>query len=453
MRISDAAHRIPAAAIIAISLGGCAGPPSGADILEDLAQQGLLLPDDEEPSFSGSPSSRAEPDPLSGDTITIQDLLRAADRFNPRIGEARAAVGVAAGAAWQAGLYPNPSLELEAEDIPLSGGGLDQSKTTIGVIQPIIVSDRRSASAAGGRAEQRARGWDLGQTRRAVFGDVRRQVAKILYLREAIRLSRDLQEVAGRTLEIAETRFEARAAPESEVLRSRVESDGLALSINRLERELAAAGERLNALLGGREVPIDRISIGLASTGPTLELEWLEQAVDERHPRVLAANERVKAAEHHLDRARAGRHPDIAARVAYGFDGAFDEHIMEVGLVLPLTIFDRNQGNILRARYEVIAAKEQAKVVRNDIRAELADAYQRYMSAREQVSAFENRIVAPAERSLAQTREGYTAGKLAFLDLLDAQRTSASAQITRLGVLRELNTAQADLHGILGEQQ
>jgi cobalt-zinc-cadmium efflux system outer membrane protein len=442
---------IVAAAIIAASLGGCAGAPSGADILEDLAEQGLLLPNDEEPPFSSSPSSLAEPDPLSHDTITIQHLLCAADRFNPRIGAARAAVGVAAGVASQASLYPNPSVEFEAEDVPLSGGGLDESTTTIGVVQPIIVSDRRSAAAASGLAEQRARGWDLGQTRRAVFGDVRRQVAEILYLRDAIRLRRDLLVVAGQTLEIAETRFDARAAPESEVIRSRVEADGLALSINRLERELAAAGERLNALLGGREVLIDRFTISLASTGPVLELEWLEQAVEERHPSVLAANERVKGAEHHLQQARAGRHPDIAARVAYGYDGAFDEHIMEVGLILPLTLFDRNQGNILRARYEVIVAKEQGRVVLNDLRADLADAYQRYMSGREQVTAFENRIVTPAQRSLAQAREGYTAGKLAFLDLLDAQRTSAGAQIARLGLLRELNTAQADLYGIVGE--
>ncbi len=73
------------------------------------------------------------------------------------------------------------------------------------------------------------------------------------------------------------------------------------------------------------------------------------------------------------------------------------------------------------------------------------------MSAREQIPAFEQRIVGAAETSLAQTREGYTAGKLLFLDLLDAQRTHAQARVGRLNLVRELNISWAQLHAILGE--
>ncbi len=161
--------------------------------------------------------------------------------------------------------------------------------------------------------------------------------------------------------------------------------------------------------------------------------------------------ERIKAAEHGVEQASAGRHPDIAARLAYGFDGESDEHILEAGLSIPLTVFDRNQGNILKARFQLIASKEQARAQLNGLRADLASAYQRYISAREQIPAFEQRIVGAAESSLAQTREGYTAGKLLFLDLLDAQRTLAQARVARLNLVRELNIAWAELHAILGK--
>ncbi len=442
---------LPGAVTIGVQLGGCGGGLSGADILADLQRQGLLLPRAGEPLIPDQAQPPGEADLLAGDEITIDDLLQAAERFNPRIAQARAAIGVAAGETWQAGLYPNPSLEFEAEEIPVSAGGLSQSKTTIGVLQPIIVSGRRSAAVAGGSAEQRARGWDLQQTRRAVFGDIRHQLAEVLYLREAIRLNGSLLEVAGQTLRIAETRFEARAAPESEVIRARVEADSLELAIGRLKRDLAAAGERLNMLVGGGEVPIDRLSIELASTGPQLDLAPLEQLLRERHPSLLAAGERIKAAEHGVEEAKAGRHPDVAARLAYGFDGELDEHILEAGISIPLTIFDRNQGNILKAGFELIASKERARAELNRLRAELAAAYQRYMAAREQIPAFEQRIVGAAETSLAQTREGYNAGKLLFLDLLDAQRTHAQARVARLNLVRELNISWARLHAILGE--
>ncbi len=439
------------AVMVGVQLGGCGGGLSGADILADLQRQGLLLPREGEPLIADQAKRPREADLLAGDEITINDLLQAAERFNPRIAQARAAIGVAAGETWQAGLYPNPSLEFEAEEIPLSAGSLTQTKTTIGVLQPIIVSGRRSAAVAGGSARQRARSWDLQQIQRVVLGDVRHQLAEVLYLREAIQLNGSLLEVAGQTLRIAETRFEARAAPESEVLRARVEADSLELAIWRLKRDLAAAGERLNMLVGGGEVPIDRLTIELASTGPQLDLAPLEQLLRERHPSLLAASERIKAAEHGVEVAKAGRHPDVAARLAYGFDGELEEHILEAGIFIPLTIFDRNQGNILKAGFELIASKERARAQLNRLRAELAAAYQRYMAAREQIPAFEQRIVGAAETSLAQTREGYNAGKLLFLDLLDAQRTHAQARVARLNLVRELNISWAQLHAILGE--
>ncbi len=442
---------LPGAVMVGAQLGGCGGGLSGADILADLQRQEILLPQEGEPLIPGRAPRPREANPLAGDEITIDDLLQATERFNPRIAQARAAIGVAAGETWQAGLYPNPSLVFEAEEIPLSGGGLTQTKTTIGVLQPIIVSGRRAAAVAGGSAEQRARSWDLQQTRRAVLGDVRHQLAEVLYLREAIRLNGGLLEVAGQTLRIAETRFEARAAPESQVIRARMEADTLELAIGRLTRDLAAAGERLNMLVGGREVSIDRLTIELASTGPQLDLAPLEQLLCERHPSLLAASERIKAAEHGVEEARAGRHPDVAAGLAYGFDGEVDEHILEAGLSIPLTVFDRNQGNILKARFELVASKEQARAQLIGLRADLATAYQRYMSAREQIPAFEQRIVGAAETSLAQIREGYTAGKLLFLDLLDAQRTHAQARVGRLNLVRELNISWARLHAILGE--
>ncbi|MHC4414993.1 MAG: TolC family protein [Planctomycetota bacterium] len=452
MRVSSILYLwLPGAVMVGVQLGGCGGGLSGADILADLQRQELLLPQEGEPLIPDQAQRPREADPLAGDEITIDDLLQAAERFNPRIAEARAAIGVAAGETWQAGLYPNPSLEFEAEEIPLSAGGLTDSTTTIGILQPIIVSGRLSAAVASRSAEQRARGWDLQETRRAVFGDIRHQLAEVLYLREAMRLNGTLQAMAGQTLRIAETRFEARAAPESEVIRARVEADSLEIAIGRLKRDLAAAGARLNLLVGGREVPIDRLAIELASNGPDLDLAELEQQLRERHPSLLAASERIKAAEHRVEEAKAGQHPDVAARLAYGFDGEVEEHILEAGLSIPLTIFDRNQGNVLKARFELIASKEQARAELNQLRAELATAYQRYMAAREQIAAFEQRIVGAAETSLAQTREGYTAGKLQFLDLLDAQRTLAQARVARLNLARELNFSWAQLHAILGE--
>ena len=54
-----------------------------------------------------------------------------------------------------------------------------------------------------------------------------------------------------------------------------------------------------------------------------------------------------------------------------------------------------------------------------------------------------------AEESLGLTQKGYQAGELAFLNLLDAQRTYFRTNLQYLETLRELRTTTAEIEGLL----
>ncbi|MGI9014409.1 MAG: TolC family protein [Phycisphaerales bacterium] len=448
-----------AALLPVLSVVGCAPNQDGMEILESLRREGLLAESSTEPAFSRDRTENRARDAFpaafpSDGHLTLEDLLQAADRLNPRIAAARAEVGMAGGEAWQSSLYPNPSIEVESENVQPSNRGFGVSETTVGVAQPIIVSGRRDAAVAAGRARMNVEQLEVESVRREVHGRIRRVVTEIVYAQRAIELHRELLELAQRTLDIASARFEARAAPESEAIRARVEANRLGLAVERLRGDLAELNERLDALLGGHHVPVDQLeteSLEDTSTPGLPALEVLKSEVRANHPAVMAAQAAVEAAERTVELERTRHYPDITARLGVGVNHRDDEGFIEAGLGVPLPIFDQNQGNVLAARFAVIRARAQADAVSSELLGELAQAYRRWESAVARLSVFEADILAEAHRSYEQTLAGYQAGSLAFLDLLDAQRTLTEANIAQVQLTRTISQSLSEILEILGE--
>ncbi|MCA9305751.1 MAG: TolC family protein [Phycisphaerales bacterium] len=380
------------------------------------------------------------------------EVLAAADRLSPEIAGARARIGVVGGRAWQASFYPNPTLDVESENLRPGNGDFGVSQSTIGLSQPIIVSDRRDAAIASGLAYVSAERLELEATRRRVHGAIRRELREVAYLREAIERHEVLRDIAERTLEIASARFEVRAAPESETIRARVEYNSLGIAIDRLRGDLAVSAERLAAHLGGRGVPLARVVVAPVPRHWSLPpLEELAASVRSTHPAVLAALARVEGAQREVDLERAHRYPDVTARIGVGVDHLDDRGFIEAGVEVPLPILNANEGNILAARFSVIERRERLNAVTSELLGRLGEAYRRWESAAGRLAAFEENVLNDAQRAYDQAKDGYEAGSLAFLDLLDAQRTLTEASIAQVELLRVVSHSLADIHEVVDE--
>lgn len=441
--------------LLAFLIAGCGGRSDGLRILGELREDGLLTDD---------VGGEVRPAPLAHDhdhltwtsqqQLTTDSILSVADQLNPRIAAARAQVGVAGGRAWQASFYPNPSLDVESENVRPSGGGFGISQTTVGITQPIIISDRRDAAIAAGAARISAERLELEAVRREVHGAIRRELTEVEYLRDALSRHEQLRELAKRTLDVAQSRFGARAAPESEAIRARVEFNGLGLTIERLRGDMAATGERLKALLGGEPVPLERIVFDHENDRDELPpLEHLITLVQNSHPSILAAEAKIETALHQVDLERARQYPDVTARVGVGIDHADDEGFVEAGIGIPLPLFDRNEGSVLAARFEVIQQRQLAAAVADELVGRLSETYRRWESAMRRLVVFEEQILTDAQRAYDQATVGYEAGKLPFLDLLDAQRTLIEAQLSQLELRRAVRHSRSEMAQILGGTQ
>jgi cobalt-zinc-cadmium efflux system outer membrane protein len=397
---------------------------------------------------------------LAKPAITLADLQRLAELDNPSLAAARNAAEARAGQARQAGLYPNPTLEFGVEEALVSAPEFRKDK--VALIVPLVLSGRRGEAATAARAGQSAAGHDLELLRRDVFRRVQNLRAEHLYYREAGVAFTELIEVAQHTLDIAETRFEARAAPEAQVTRALLEVYDLEVAQQRLESEQIRAAAELAALLGGTLIPGDRLagSLDEAMLGTPLAVPsdqgdldvdlYVEQHIDQ-HPAVLSAEMKVDAAAATLRLAKTSRLPDVDLLLAYGKYRPFDEGFFEVAISLPLPIFNRNQGDVAAGHSLVAQAEYQARVVESQLAVAVATARAQYRTTGDQLDMVVDRIAPAAERGLIQAQEGYRVGRLAFLELLDAQRVLSTVRLRSLELKRDLIIARAELTSLVGD--
>jgi cobalt-zinc-cadmium efflux system outer membrane protein len=91
-------------------------------------------------------------------------------------------------------------------------------------------------------------------------------------------------------------------------------------------------------------------------------------------------------------------------------------------VILPLPLFDRNQGNILQAHQRVDKAVDEQAATELRLRTELTQAYEALSAAMNEISLLRNEILPGATSAFEVTTRGYELGRFGFLEMLDTQR-------------------------------
>ncbi len=383
-------------------------------------------------------------------SISLDDLLKAALQYNPEIAAAQNDISAATGRLRQAGLYPNPTIEFEAEDIPAGDVDFSRNQNTVSIIQPIIIGQRRSNAVSAAAAEQESLRFVLQHTIHQVLGDIRLAYTDLVCLERALVLSGELLSDANEVLAIAQARFDASAATKSELLAAQMKSTTFELNIRNLQLKIASAAKHLQSFLPGVRVTKDRIRHELSMNLPGIDLERLLADVRRQHPLILAAEKSSEAAEYRLALAKAERLPDVSFRGAYGRDTAERENIFEVGISIPLPLFNRNQGRIAEMRHMAARSHHEARSCIARLEAEISAAQASYMTARNYVSVYRKRIVPAADTAFEHNLERYRAGRAGLPDVLNAMEELAGAKLSLLKAVRDMNKAHALLHKVAG---
>jgi cobalt-zinc-cadmium efflux system outer membrane protein len=126
-----------------------------------------------------------------------------------------------------------------------------------------------------------------------------------------------------------------------------------------------------------------------------------------------------------------------------------EDDVAGVQVGIPLPICNRNQGNIMTAESELIAAEYNRQRIELDLKERLAMVYRRYADARQQVERYQQKILPRAQKSIDLVGLGYSQQQVDFLTLLTSQRTYIRVNLDYIDSLAELRQSAVLIDGLL----
>lgn len=430
---------------LTLSLAGCRLTPRPEDAPRSGTPAQPAAPRVSAPE--SSPASRAV-DRLKAGPLTLADALLLAEALNPELAAAGAGADAARGRRLQAGLYPNPTLTLSAEDGPARNLGLRHGTKSVEIEQTLILGGRRGAARNEGRADVRVAEAEREVARRQLRHAVTTDFLNVVYAQRLLVLSRELRDLALRFNDVTQARVDLQAAPEMEALKTRIEAERMSQEVADAEGRLVSARRLLAADLGDESLPVGECSGAMGDPTIAHDPGLLRKKLIEEHPLLTAAAREIERAEATLARRRAERVPDLTLGVGWGWIEDEHETVMQTTLGIPLPVFDRNQGSIAEAEAERRRARLLSTATLNALLAQLDAAQARYSAAATKVRAYRERILPASEKAQSQSQDAYGLGKSSILEAIDAQRTLIETRTAALDAEKELGEAAAELEAL-----
>lgn len=397
----------------------------------------------------------AEADPF-GTNLTLQAALDYGEQNNPQF--------QAAYHQWQGAVYniavqkalPDPMFtygyyfeSVETKVGPQNQSfGLSQKIPAFGKLSAMksIASDM--ADAAQQRYQREKLNLDF---------SIAQAYAELYYLERSIGITRDRIDLIQDLEEVARTRYKA-GSPMAPILQAQVElgrlEDNLK-SLNDLQQPLEA---KLNALLNRP----DDAPLTVSSTLPyqSINTNTLNQAGNfaRTSPELMELEAKVEQGNHQLSLAKRQRLPDFTLGVmvidtgeASGPvpDSGKDPVIGTVGINLPIW-FGKNHSRIESAVNLKSAAELSLENRKETLNADIRQALFKLRDADRKISLYKDSLVPKATQSLEVNRQGYEAGKMEFLNLIDSERMLLEFELAYERALADHLIARANLSKLTG---
>ena len=400
------------------------------------------------PGHAVDPPSPADPN----GALTLSEALSLALMHNPELRAFSWEVRASQARTLQAGLSPNPELDLEVEEVGGTGerSGFDGSETTLQLSQLVELGDKRGKRTKVASVEEEISQRDYEAKRRQVSSDVAKAFVQALAAQERLSLSEEMLRLSGELVETVSQRVEAGKDSPVEKAKAAVVLANARIRHQQALKDLELSHKQLAATWGSTKPHFKGVS-GLLSVAPIPAMDGLTSLIQE-NPDVVRSSlavDREKAALE-LEKAKAGS--DITLSGGFQRFEEANDNAMVFGISVPLPISDRNQGGRLEATYNLAKAREQDKAVRTAVEMELAAAYQSLSNAHNEALELDANVLQNAGRLFDASKEGYNQGKLDYLELLDAQRTLFDVKEQYIEALISYHLAKADVERLIGRE-
>ncbi len=401
----------------------------------------FLLPD--------PPAALAQP-ATATTGVSVDELVGQALRQNAELAAARADVEAAVGRLRQAGLRPNPMLDLAGQR-NVSG---PDNNVSVGVTLPLDLNGRKGGRIGVAEGDLAIRRAQVAERERRLRAEVRMKAGEALAAGRNVEVTGELLDVNRTALRLTQERVRTGAAPTLEGSLMEVEVNRLDAGRQVLESRLEVTRLPLKALVGLEPEQPLMLADELDGTAMRLDrAEALARALAVR-PDLEAARADVALARARVRKEEAEGRWDASVNVGYqrqetGFmlNGITDRggtrpiqdvfHMVGGGITITLPVRNRNQGNVQAAGAEVRAAERRREFLELQIRQEVAAAFTQAEVARRSLALYARGVREVARRNLDVVRQSQGLGRIPLLELIAEQRRYIEVEMGYTDALKQ----------------
>ena len=381
--------------------------------------------------------------PSLAESVSLNQAVAKALETAPLLRAEEAAIAAARAGKAQADVRPNPSVTVEAENFVGTGpySVLRRAEVTATYNQPIERGGKRAARVALAEREIGVAMASANVTQLELAAAVQRSFLNILIAqqieaiaKQQLSIEQGLQSEALRRVRgykdplFVETRAAARVAQAQ-------------IALEQSQAKLRNARNVLASFWGGDGDDLDVVGELVLGGKQRVELAEADRALEEA--RVARASAAVN-----VEQTR--KTQDYTVNGGTRFIKGTNDIALVAGITIPIGRFDRNQGNIERARAERLRLELTAEANRLERLRRRASLGAEAELALSRANSIKSEVYPRVAKTLAQVRDGYNRGGFSFRDMQDAADAIIAAQDDWLTAMIEYRDLQTELDRLTG---
>lgn len=383
--------------------------------------------------------------------IDLAESKRLALEFNSSLRVQENRVKAMGALKTQAGVLPNPELEVQMEQF--SGTGVYENgeflETTALLTQPIELGGKRKKRINAAAKEKQLEELRHESLRLEVERGVAEAFYEVLAAQERLKLARQMEEVAEDVDQSVQSLVEAGKISPVEAEKSSSELYNSRLVV---EREVTAHANmllKLSSFWGDPDPFFCEVNGDFYSIPPVTGYEEMAGRLPNSSDIKIRRAQKERA-DIMMENEKAAAIPDIGVGFGTRFHEATDDTSYLASISIPVPLFDQNRGKIKAAQLGTVSAKEEISAAEKIATAKLAQAFNRLSLARREINTISSRILPQSENVFTKTFEGYKSGKFGYLDTLDAERSLFKAKSDLIGAVLRYHLSVIELERIIG---
>lgn len=378
--------------------------------------------------------------------LTLDNALSLALNANPEIAVALREREAIQGHKIQAGIRPNPTISTSIQDTRS-----DTRQLFLQLNQEIELGNKRDARMEAADSFYNKADAELDNKKADIHANVIAAFYTVLAAQERLALAKSSLEVANLALDASAKRVKAGKSSPVEETKSKIAESGAKIELSQAASQLVSSRKKL-AALWGNAAPLFESAEGKVSEIPEIMALNDLSLMLENAPAIKLAKLEIKSREAltRIERSKTTPNITLSAGLVNNQElGGLNQALF--GLSIPISVFDRNQGNLQEAVSRKYKAEDELIALKNQLSVDLSTQHERLNAARQTTESLRTEILPSAQSTFDAANKGFSAGKFNFLDVLDAQRTLFQAKSQYIQALLDAHQAVAEIERMLGD--